>query len=135
MAVLLLSLPWPEFARKPIRSALKSTLYTTLRIGSMDVAIVHLLFAVSLFSCAINMMETWRFQDRYSLSKEVGLPDRQALMIKFKAERDAWISAFASTLYILSFQLFGLTRRLIEAGERARAAEADLAVASKPKDD
>jgi hypothetical protein len=47
---------------------------------------------------------------------------------KFAAERNVWIMAFATTLYVISFQLWWLSGELIKYQERAAAAADD-----KPK--
>lgn len=80
-----------------------------------------------LFPCpaAVSYDSASTAAHRYHEHRDQGSGLHTLLLKKFVAERNVWIWAFATTLYLISFQLWVLFSKFVELAEKGIIAKAD----------
>ncbi|KAA0152895.1 hypothetical protein FNF27_00128 [Cafeteria roenbergensis] len=128
LSILLLAIPWPHFIAVRVRALLRSTFYGAFHLQTAGIKfklrLAHLLFIGCLIGLYFSYSSATTAAHRYHEHRDQGSGLHTLLLKKFVAERNVWIWAFATTLYLISFQLWVLFAKFVQLAEEGIIAKA-----------
>lgn len=112
LGLLLLPLPDVLGLRRRVLAFVQTVLFSKVTLFSVHVRVVHFVALTTVLLTAWSTFAARSAQLHYQRGKEMGHSDQKALMLRFRSERNFWLSSFAMVLWLVVWAIHGLQTRI-----------------------